>query len=123
MKRGGQRVALLHIPPELDPHTLDVRCGNSGPAVVVYEVDVSRHSIRETLAQETESQGGVRDAVECLGYVHHGHHYSESAFMQDKASSSRLMLALQPSCAVNSACLLANRMSRRSLPSMTPVNR
>jgi len=47
----------------------------------------------------------------------------ESAFMWDKAFRSRLMLALQPSWAVNPAYLLANRMCRRSLPSITPVNR
>jgi len=43
--------------------------------------------------------------------------------MRNKAFPSRLMLALQPSWAVNPACLLANRMCRRSLSSMTPVNR
>jgi len=43
--------------------------------------------------------------------------------MQDETFPSRLMLALQPSWAVNPACLLANRMCCRSLLSMTPVNR
>jgi len=82
-----------------------------------------RLATREALAQETGSQGGVRDGVESLGYVDDGHHPAGARFHAAQGFSQQADVGLAAIPGGEPRLPPGESMCRRSLPSMKPVKR